>query len=63
VINEQGEPWWNNIDRRKILKHPPELSGKPKSSHIVAKQEEIEKEIMNFALRNISFILARVNTP
>jgi hypothetical protein len=35
------------------LIHPPELSGNPTSSHLVAKQEELAKEIMNLALQSI----------
>jgi hypothetical protein len=41
VIYEQGEPWWNDTDRTKLLIHPPELSGNPTNSHLVAKQEEL----------------------
>jgi hypothetical protein len=26
-IYEHGKPWWNDIDRRKFLIHPVELSG------------------------------------
>jgi hypothetical protein len=39
---------------------PPEISGNPTSSHLVAKQEKPAKEIMKFALRSIFFILRRV---
>jgi hypothetical protein len=31
VISEHGEPWWNDIDRGKLLNRPPELSGNPAS--------------------------------
>jgi hypothetical protein len=41
-------------------KRTPELSDKTTSSHLVAKQEELANEMMNFALRNIFFILRRV---
>jgi hypothetical protein len=37
------------ISTGKLLTRPPELSGNPTSSHIEAKQEELEKEMMNFA--------------
>jgi hypothetical protein len=37
--------------------HQQELSGNHTSSHLLAKQEELEKEMINFALRSISFIL------
>jgi hypothetical protein len=49
VIYEHGEQCWSNIDRGRLLIRPPELSGNHKSSHLVAKQEELAKE-MNFAL-------------
>jgi hypothetical protein len=45
------EPWCNDIDRRNILIRRRELFGNPTSSHLVAKQEELTKEIMNFVLR------------
>jgi hypothetical protein len=35
---EDGDPWWNDIDKGS----PPELSGKPTSSHLIVKQEERE---------------------
>jgi hypothetical protein len=41
VIYDQGEPWWNNIDREKLLIRPLELSGNPTSSHLVANQEKL----------------------
>jgi hypothetical protein len=50
VIYEHGEPWWIDVDRVKLLIYPPELSGSPTSSHLEAKQEELPKEIVNFAL-------------
>jgi hypothetical protein len=27
VINEHREPWWNDIDRGKLVIRPPQLSG------------------------------------
>jgi hypothetical protein len=60
---KHGKPWWNEIDRGKLLFHPAELSGKPTSNYQVAKQEELVKEMMNFALQSISFKLQRVNMP
>jgi hypothetical protein len=59
-MDEHVEPWWNDIDRKKVLIRPSELSGNPTSSHLVAKQEELEKEIINFVLRNIPFIFRKV---
>jgi hypothetical protein len=50
VIYAHGVPWWNDVDGRNLLIHPPELSGNPTSRHLVAKQEEPVKEIMNFAI-------------
>jgi hypothetical protein len=58
VIYPHAEPWWNDIDRVKLI-HPLELSGSPTSSYIVAKQEDLAKK-MNFALQSIFFILRRV---
>jgi hypothetical protein len=29
VIYEHGDPWWNKIDRGKLLIFPQELSGNP----------------------------------
>jgi hypothetical protein len=45
VIYELGEPWWNDMNRGKLLIHPPVVSGS-----LVEKQEEQAKEIMTFAL-------------
>jgi hypothetical protein len=53
VIYEHGEPWRNDIDSRILLFSPPELSGKHTSSHLVAKLDELAKEMINFALRSI----------
>jgi hypothetical protein len=50
VIYEHAELWWYDINRGKLLNHPPEPSGNPTSSHLLAKQEELVKEMMNFAL-------------
>jgi hypothetical protein len=50
VICEHREKWWNYIDRRKLPIRPPKLSGNPIISHLVAQQEELAIEIMNFAL-------------
>jgi hypothetical protein len=48
VIHESEEPWWNDIDRRKLLILPPELSENSTSSHVVAKLEGHGKEIAEF---------------
>jgi hypothetical protein len=47
-----GEPWWNDIDKGKLLICLSESSGNSTSSHLVANQEELAKEI-NLALRSI----------
>jgi hypothetical protein len=49
VIYKNEEPCWNDIDRGKHLIHKSELSGNPTICHLVAKQEEVAKEIMNLA--------------
>jgi hypothetical protein len=50
VTYDHEEPRWNYIGRGKLLIRPPELSCNITSSHLVAKQEELAKERMNFAL-------------
>jgi hypothetical protein len=50
IIYEHGELWWNDIDGRKLLIRPPEFSGNPTSSRLVAKLEELVKQMMNFGL-------------
>jgi hypothetical protein len=47
VIYEHGKPWWNYTDRGKFLICPPQPSGNPTSSQLVAKQEKVVKEIIN----------------
>jgi hypothetical protein len=37
-------------DREKLLIRPPELSGNSTGSHLVEKQEELAKDMMNSAL-------------
>jgi hypothetical protein len=46
VIYEHGQPWWNDIDRGKLI-IPPELSGNLTSSYLAAEQEK--RELLNFA--------------
>jgi hypothetical protein len=41
------------MKRGKLKIHPPELSDNPTSSHLVAKQEELAKEMMNLTLQSI----------
>jgi hypothetical protein len=33
---EHGKPWWNDVDRGKLLIRPQEFCGSPTSSHLVA---------------------------
>jgi hypothetical protein len=44
VIYEHGEPWWNDIDRRKFL-IPPELSVNPTRDHLIANKEKLAKKM------------------
>jgi hypothetical protein len=60
MIYEHGEPYCNAVDWGKLLICPPEPSGNTNSSHLVAKQEELTKEMMAFTLQSIFFILQRV---
>jgi hypothetical protein len=57
-IYEHGEPRWNDIDRRKLLIRPPELSGNSANSHPIAKQEKLGEEMAaEFCLYSIAFML------
>jgi hypothetical protein len=47
MIYEHAKLSWN-INTGKHIIHPTELSGNPTGSHLVAKQEEIAKDMMNF---------------
>jgi hypothetical protein len=53
AIYEHREPRWNDIDRVKLQIRPPEFSLNSTNSHLVAKQEEVAKEIMNLVLWSI----------
>jgi hypothetical protein len=59
VIHEHGEASCNGIDRGNLLIRPPELSENATVNHLVAKQEELVKEMLKFALRSVYFILRR----
>jgi hypothetical protein len=50
---EHGEPWWNDMDRRKLLIRPPDLSGNPTISHLLANQEELGEGNDEFGLPSI----------
>jgi hypothetical protein len=56
VIYEHGEPWSNDIDRGKLMIFPPEPSGNPTTRYVVAKQEELAKEIMNLAYKIVFYL-------
>jgi hypothetical protein len=45
------------IPMGKFLIHPPELSGSPTSSHLVAEQEKLAKEIINVLYKIFFHIL------
>jgi hypothetical protein len=36
VIYKHGEPWWNEVDRGQLMIRPPELSGNPTSTDLIA---------------------------
>jgi hypothetical protein len=40
---------WDDDVNRKLLIHPPELSGNLTSSHLIAKHEDYGEEMLNFA--------------
>jgi hypothetical protein len=48
VTYENGEPWWNDIGRGKLLIRPPQLSDYYTSSHLGAKHEELGEENDDF---------------
>jgi hypothetical protein len=52
LIHEPGEPWWNDIDRGKLLIHPLELSGNPTISHLVENQEKLGEGNYEFGLQS-----------
>jgi hypothetical protein len=63
VIHGHGKPWWNDIDRGGLLIHPTALWESYQRGHLVAQREELAKEIMNLALRNISYCKGFFNIP
>jgi hypothetical protein len=63
VIYEHREPWWNDIDRVKLLIRPPELSGNPTSNHLVANQEERAKETFGLTKHLYSYFKGICNMP
>jgi hypothetical protein len=64
IVQLTGDIWaWRmkveGYRQGKLIRQP-QSSGNPISSHLVEKQKELEKKIMDFVLRSISFILRRV---
>jgi hypothetical protein len=52
----------NYIDKGKRLTRPPELSGNPTSSRLIAMEEELGEGKYEFGLRSIFFILRSDST-
>jgi hypothetical protein len=44
IIYAHGEPWWNDVDKEKVLIRPLELSGNRTSSHLVASRRNGRRE-------------------
>jgi hypothetical protein len=65
VVYEYGKSWWNDTGRRNLLSRPPELSGYPTSSHLVAKQEELGEGSNEFGLTKYlcSYFEGTLNMP
>jgi hypothetical protein len=57
VIYEHGEPWWNDINRGKLLICPQELSGSPLTESFGRKQEEWVKGMRIWPHKVFLFIL------
>jgi hypothetical protein len=57
VIYEYGEKWWNDNGKGKFLIRPPQFSGNPISSHLVANQEELCEENYDLAFELSLFTL------
>jgi hypothetical protein len=53
VIRKHWEPWWNDIDMETPESYNRDLLQSYQQSHLVVKQEELAKGIMNFTLRSI----------
>jgi hypothetical protein len=52
LIQEQGETWWNDIDRGKLIR-PPDLWQSYQHRRPVANQEKMPKKQINLALQRI----------
>jgi hypothetical protein len=58
VIYACGEPWWNNVNRRKLLIRLQELSGNFTSSHLVASMRNGRRKLWIQPREVFLFILA-----
>jgi hypothetical protein len=58
MIYEHGKSWWNNVNRRKLLLRPPELSGNPTNRDIWQQVGETGEGKYEFGLASILSILA-----
>jgi hypothetical protein len=56
-----GDPWWNDIDRGKASDSSTTAIWQSyQQSHLVAKQEDLAKEIMNLTLRSTFVHISKV---
>jgi hypothetical protein len=58
--NEHAEPWWNDTHRGKLLIPPPELSGNPTSSLLVASRRNKPRKLLIWPCEVFLFILPKV---
>jgi hypothetical protein len=58
AIHEHREPWWNDIDRGKLIR-PSELPGNL-SSRVITSKQETDEGVMNLALRSIIIYIFKV---
>jgi hypothetical protein len=53
TIYENGELWWDDINKGKLRIRSPWFSGCPTRSHLVENQEKLAKEMKNSVLKII----------
>jgi hypothetical protein len=58
--NEHAEPLWNDTHRGQLLIPPPELSGNPTSSHLVASRRNEPRKLLIWPYEVFLFILPQV---
>jgi hypothetical protein len=58
VTHEHGETRWNDIDRRKLLIHSPELSSNPTSSYLIGSRRNGRRELCILPCQVFLFTLA-----